>query len=316
MSAVSSSAGLTRQQSVRLGKQVSFRIVYEKAPETEAQAGETAEQRKATIAEWEAAAALHPKIAAIAKKYDLNGDGKFSLSEVQKMAEELQCAKQDASRLTIFAGGVLFAMILLSVSVFGLSFAAVESAKESHVMGRAEVDLQGNKVSTQSAEIIAKVCATSDCVSSAAATDTARRLQSSGATVAGTLPKSTFLEMKRLAEGTNRHGSISLNALGGGSKIVQMGDYEILSIADAADGSHKMDFYCDVCESKQKYTAICNKEDTETCTVYYGLTARRLEAASRTEDEFKMLEDDFKRRNRGDGRAPDKNMRLLGKCSI
>jgi len=343
-------------------------VSYEKVLGTEAVAAQ-AKQRKplvrehskrqiAVIAEWECLKNSNPKIVAVAKKYDLNGDGKFSPAEVYKMAEELQQCKQDASRLTIFAGGVLFAMVLLSVSVFGLSFAAVESAKESHVMGRAEVDLEGNRLI--SAEMIAKVCVSKSCIASATATGTARRLQASGATVVGTLVKSTFLEMEMRARDTNRHGSVSLTALGGKSKIEEMGAYEIRSVSDADDGSHKMTFYCDVCGSKQKYTSICDdSENMESCTVYFGanvgddgfgsddgggsgsgfddwgtidagggvtdddggVTAddgngsddyvRRLA----TEDEFKMIEDDFKRRNRGDGRAPDSHMRLLGKCA-
>jgi len=83
------------------------------------------------------------------KKYDTNGDGVFSLLEVEAVVRDMKAAENEAKNMGRLATVVMIVGLLVCGALLGLMFAANEASKESHVKGGIMVDLSGNPTQTK-----------------------------------------------------------------------------------------------------------------------------------------------------------------------
>jgi hypothetical protein len=86
----------------------------------------------------------------LSQKYDKNGDGKFTLVEVQAIIRDMTEAKKEAKNASRLAAIVTFVALLACGVLLGLVLAANEASKESHVSGSVQVDLSGNPLQVAS----------------------------------------------------------------------------------------------------------------------------------------------------------------------
>lgn len=82
-------------------------------------------------------------------KYDTDGNGTFSASEVREIVRDMEQAKKEARNMGRLALAVAVVGILLAGALLGLMFAANEASKENHVKGAVSVDLNNNPVETK-----------------------------------------------------------------------------------------------------------------------------------------------------------------------
>ena len=66
------------------------------------------------------------------KKYDVDGDGVFSILEVERIVEDMQSAKKEATNMFRVAIAAIFTSLIMCGVLMGLMFAANEVRKESH----------------------------------------------------------------------------------------------------------------------------------------------------------------------------------------
>jgi hypothetical protein len=92
----------------------------------------------------------------VCKSYDVSGDGTFSIMEVQKIVQDMQTAEKTAKSYKHLAFGAIFGLVLFAGLFVGLTMAANEASKESHISADGvQQDLDGNAVSVAAATVAA-----------------------------------------------------------------------------------------------------------------------------------------------------------------
>ena len=92
-------------------------------------------------------------VEALCRKYDRNGDGTFSVTEVKNIVRDVQEAQKTARNLTRLLIVVLALAIGACAALLGLMFAANEVSKENHTSKSGElVTLVGSPVKTAPVE--------------------------------------------------------------------------------------------------------------------------------------------------------------------
>ena len=91
-------------------------------------------------------------IGAIMAKYDTDGDGKFDLNEVRGIAADVLTQKAGKKAYKGIAIASFFLILVLLGAMVGISLAANEASKESHVSnGGLMTGLDGSAVKTEGA---------------------------------------------------------------------------------------------------------------------------------------------------------------------
>lgn len=85
-------------------------------------------------------------------KYDVDGNGNFTISEVKAIISDLAYQKQKSKNLLRALVGVVAMFVFFSGILLCLVFAANEASKESHINGGAMTSLDGNVVITADPE--------------------------------------------------------------------------------------------------------------------------------------------------------------------
>lgn len=91
-------------------------------------------------------------IGAIMKMYDTNGDGNFSIDEVRDIVHDVQSQKSKVKMLKSFVAILTLLVIVAFGAIFGVSLAAAEASKESHVTGGVMTSTTGVPVATSPVE--------------------------------------------------------------------------------------------------------------------------------------------------------------------
>lgn len=86
-------------------------------------------------------------------KYDTEGTGSFTMSEVKAIVRDLEAAKSDARRTRKLSFGLLAIVFAAIVVIFALVMAGNEASKESHVKGNQLVGNDGGNIQTENSDI-------------------------------------------------------------------------------------------------------------------------------------------------------------------
>ena len=89
-----------------------------------------------------------PRLCQVIAKYDVNGDGKFSIPEVRAIVEDVQEEKARSKSLTRALVAVSVAALVFCLVMVGLMLQTNEMSKENHTKGGEMQDLNGNSVKT------------------------------------------------------------------------------------------------------------------------------------------------------------------------
>jgi len=127
-------------------------------------------------------------IQGVMKEWDADGSGKVSVGELAAAAAAFKKIQQEGRLMKKIILGLVVVILILLVGMFVLSMAAAEMAKESHVEGGRQTDLNGNVIATRSSDF--EVCADGTMASwgKCPAPGTSRRLEESAGDMLKTVP--------------------------------------------------------------------------------------------------------------------------------
>lgn len=90
-------------------------------------------------------------------KYDVNGDGKYDKLEVRAIIQDLKNMTSMARHYKWIAAAASFVAVLLACVMFGVTFAANEASKESHVVGHVMTAPDGEPVAVDTVKSFAGI---------------------------------------------------------------------------------------------------------------------------------------------------------------
>jgi len=99
----------------------------------------------------------YDQIGMIMAKYDINGNGNFCHNEVRAIVSDIKNLKSANKNLKKAVGFLALLVVLALISIFGVSLAAGEAIKESHVKGDLMLSTTGGTVQTAGAVVHASI---------------------------------------------------------------------------------------------------------------------------------------------------------------
>jgi hypothetical protein len=140
----------------------------------------------------------------VCTKYDVNGDGNFSIKEVTKIVHDMLVAQNHARSVKKLAFSAILALAVVCFALIGLTFAANEMSKESHATSGKFLDTNGRSISALNADMHSNI-EISDTVFQEKIVDAGETILDVASTNStmlrihkkikvGTVPKATFLD--------------------------------------------------------------------------------------------------------------------------
>ena len=238
----------------------------------------TTQELEATIEPTALAAGVSHEahMKAALEKYDTNGDGVYTKSEVENIIDHVDSAEQEAKNMK----GVAMASMLLAALFVGVMYGVNEASKENHIKSdgngvASELDLAGNNVHTQNSQTQSEI--TIDGTLSVFPIKRGEDPAKAERVEVGFVARAVFFNGLNEVKSSSRKGTVKYNK-GAGRKLLF--DYTIAEVTEDQKGT-SLAVEVDMPGGIRQFAVACAKAATK-CPIY------ALVPATKTEEEGQL----------------------------